>query len=275
VNIFSSLKDFWEIGREKSLGSYHPLIRAGFYACGDFDLHLRVRTAHMLNIIRRLDLPQDACILDAGCGRGTLLFQLAKAYPCHQLFGIEVDEVLVKEGRQIAQKLNAGNIRFSLGNLCEVADWGGPFHIIIAVDVLEHILNDVAVLSNMRSALRKDGKLILHLPLRHQQQKRIIPTFRTHMVDNHVRDEYTLDNILNKLAQANLKLENLHYSFGWAGELSFELNNLFWQNKILRIFGALLTYPIACLLAFYDTQQCLKKGNSFIVLASANQPKAM
>jgi hypothetical protein len=108
----------------------------------------------------------------------------------------------------------------------------------------------------------------LHLPLRHQEQWRFFPIFRNHIVEDHVRDEYTPAEIRAKLEETGYQLLDIRYGFGRAGELAFELNTLWWTIPAARALLALLSYPLALWLAYRDVNGSPRRGNSLIVLAS-------
>ena len=159
------------------------------------------------------------------------------------------------------------NLSFRVGPADDLAPDPG-YDIIVSVDVLEHVPDDVGVLHRMAAALRPGGRLVLHLPLRHQLQRRILPAFRDHLIADHVRDEYTAEEISAKLAEAGFAVLSLRYGFGPWGELSFELNNLFWRHRALRNLTALLTLPIALPLGYLDVRQRLTHGNSIVLVAA-------
>jgi hypothetical protein len=86
-----------------------------------------------------------------------------------------------------------------------------------------------------------------------------------------VRDEYLPEEINEKLETAGFQVLRMRYGFGWLGELAFELNNLFWNHAFPRAFSALLTYPLAWLLAYLDVNTKIKSGNSIILVAQARK----
>jgi len=95
----------------------------------------------------------------------------------------------------------------------------------------------------------------------------VFPVFRHHTIPDHVRDEYTQDEIQAKLAQTGFRIQSLGYGFGLPGELAFELNNLFWQQPPLRTLIALATFPAAILLGYVDCRLPPTQGNSLVILA--------
>lgn len=263
-----TLREFRGIGRERWRVLRNPLLRVFTGLFGTIDIHERIRAAHVIRIIEELDLPVDARILDAGSGHGLLLFALSKKYPSYQLRGIELDDSLVNECNQIARGMGLACVAFKQGDLSAVEEVDGFYDLIVSIDVLEHILDDERVLRTLREGVKESGRLVLHLPLRHQLQQRIFGVFRRHTVNDHVRDEYLSEEIRTKLDRSGFQLQELRYSFGWSGELAFELNALGWQRRVIRAFMALITFPLALHLAYRDVKAPPIRGNSMIVLAA-------
>jgi len=259
-------REFWYIGREQWPVQGRTFARLFVRLLGPLGMHARIRNGHVLRIIKGLDLFEGAHLLDAGCGHAYATFWLARRRYNYQITGIEIDAALVAANRRIAAALGLTTVAFRHESLEGLAD-AAAYDLIYSIDVLEHIVGDVATLGRLRRALKPGGRLLLHLPLRHQQQRRIFPSFRRHTIDDHVRDEYALDEIQAKLAAAGFELAWHGWGFGPAGELAFELNYLGWQRAWLRNLLALFTFPLALLLAYLDVRSEHQEGNSMLLLA--------
>lgn len=261
-----NFRQFREVGSEQWLALTNPIHRSFVRLFGPLGVHARIRNARVINAIRRLNLPQNARLLDAGCGHAYATFWLARHYPAYQLTALEVDEGLVQNGRQIVNKLGLINVQFVQDNALNI-NQNTAYDLVFSIDVLEHIDNDVGTLLIFRNALKPGGRLLLHLPRRHQEHKRFFPVFKNHTTPDHVRDEYTADEIEAKLTQAGLCVDYLRYGFSMWGELAFELNYLFWDSRLLRTFSAILFHPISVWAGYMDTRQDYNDGNSLLVLA--------
>jgi SAM-dependent methyltransferase len=165
-----------------------------------------------------------------------------------------------------AKDLGLDNLTFTLGSFQMLSADPG-YDLIISIDVLEHVQDDEGMLARMSAVLRPGGMVVIHVPLRHQDQKRIFKAFRQHTVSDHVRDEYLPEEIRQKVEQAGLTIEKLEFGFGFLGELSFELNNLFWEKRFIRNVLALLFLPISLVTGYIDTRRALKQGNSIVLVA--------
>ena len=114
----------------------------------------RVRESILMDVIRHLQLPASAEILDVGCGNGLFFEQLG-------LFGtvrgIEVDGSLIPDGAPHRHRIYDKPL-------------GDPiyeplrFDLITALDVIEHIEDDQAAVDAMLAMLRPGGKLVITVP---------------------------------------------------------------------------------------------------------------
>jgi SAM-dependent methyltransferase len=95
--------------------------------------------------------------LEIGCGTGDFIRRIAQ----DEKLEITGSEIYLK-GLVYAKK-NLPNVDFVQFDVTQ-GKIGEQFHIITAFDVLEHIENDNAALSNISQMLKKDGVLIVSVP---------------------------------------------------------------------------------------------------------------
>lgn len=97
-------------------------------------------------------------VLDVGCGTGTFLTApLAEQFPSVTFVGTDSDERSLAEGK----------IRHSHDNLTFVAsgkESEGPYDVVIASEVLEHVEDPPGFLAYLRSRLAPDGRILLTVP---------------------------------------------------------------------------------------------------------------
>lgn len=260
-----SLQDFAWLGRDQWYVQKGVLARSFLWLLGPLGLHARIRNAHTIRTLASQCPLEGTSILDAGCGHGYTLFWLARNCKCCRLYGIDLDQGLIEMNRQVAESLGVTHLQFSHGDARDIG--GRKYDVIFSIDLLEHINDDQGALRSWRNGLVDEGLLVLHLPLRHQTQRRVFSWFRHHLIPDHVRDEYTEADIINKLHLTGFRVERISYGFGTAGELAFELNYLFWDHPMLRVVAALVTYPFALLLGYWDVMHPPGQGNSLLVVA--------
>jgi SAM-dependent methyltransferase len=156
------------------------------------------------------------------------------------------------------------------GNIFDL-DERNAYDLVISIDMLEHIKDDLGLLRQFRQALKPGGYLVLHVPRRHQEQWRLLPMFRRHKVEAHVRDEYTAGELRQVVEAAGLRVVELRETIGRWGEVSFELNQLFWPWSTLRYCAAILTYPLAVPLGYLDVRRNPSRGNSLLITATPDE----
>ena len=155
-------------------------------------------------IRRRIPLPEDARILEVGCGTGHNL-------PMLQRFGrvdaIEVDGA----ARAIAsRRLGHAVINAPLPALHGVPD--ATYDLIAILDVIEHIDEDVAGLAALKRKLRPGGRILMTVPA--------FPwMWSAHDVANHHKRRYTRRTLRKLVDEAGLRLEMM----SWFNSLLFPL----------------------------------------------------
>ena len=103
----------------------------------------------------RLPLAGSACVLDAGCGSGRTLQELARYGEVH---GIE----LSPEAAELAQARGHGEVR--IGRL-EDLPWGDDtFDLITCLDVIEHTPDDRLTLTELLRVTKPGGYLLVTVP---------------------------------------------------------------------------------------------------------------
>jgi len=113
----------------------------------------------MLHRLRRLGLPAGTRLLDAGCGTGGLLRQIAEAFPDWRSEGVEFDP----EAAEWAARKSALPVAVGSVNGLGYAD--ASFDVIISNDVLGHAGVDGAkALAEFFRCLKPGGRLLMNLP---------------------------------------------------------------------------------------------------------------
>lgn len=135
-------------------------------------------------------------ILDAGCGTGANL-KMLEAYGSAQ--GVDISPQAVEFCRE------RGLSSVKLGAIEHLPFDDDSFDLVTALDVIEHLDDDVAGLSEMRRVLRSDGRLLV-----------FVPAFMflwgvQDDVSNH-RRRYTLPSLLKAVEAAGFSVEWSSYA---------------------------------------------------------------
>ena len=105
--------------------------------------------------IARLGLPADARILDAGCGSGRNMVDLAHY---GTVTGVELSPTSVR----LAREREAGEVLE--GSVLDMPFDDGAFDLSVSLDVIEHLEDDVGALRELRRVTAPGGALLVTVP---------------------------------------------------------------------------------------------------------------
>jgi SAM-dependent methyltransferase len=103
------------------------------------------------------DLPPGFRVLEVGCGAGAVLQRLEAACPRGQVIGMDPS----LDGLRLARRRCGCPLVLGDANY---PPFGATFDIVGLFDVLEHLPDDVGILTRMRGLLRPGGSLLLTVP---------------------------------------------------------------------------------------------------------------
>ena len=173
-----------------------------------YPILFRVERSHWWHIGRRriiASFVEDICrrvtdrrprILDVGCGTGANLLLLSKYGDAE---GVDISEDALAFCRE------RGLNKVRLGEAEKLPYEDGTFDLVTALDVVEHLDDDCAGLTEMRRVLRPGGRVLL-----------FVPTFMflwglQDDVSNH-RRRYRLPQLRRVLEQAGFEIERTTYA---------------------------------------------------------------
>ncbi len=102
-------------------------------------------------------LPPGARVLDVGCGPGTITADLAARVPQGRVTGIDAAADVLAIARDEAGRRGLANVRFQAGDAYRLAFGDGTFDVVHAHQVLQHLSDPVAALTEMRRVCRPGG----------------------------------------------------------------------------------------------------------------------
>ena len=192
-----------------------------------YPILFRVEQSHWWHIGRRRILSgfvEEICrhvtdrrpkILDVGCGTGANLLMLSKYGDAE---GVDISE----DALAFCRERGLDKVKLGAGEELPYAD--GTFDLVTALDVVEHMDDDLAGLKEMRRVLRPGGRVLL-----------FVPTFMFlwGLQDDvsHHRRRYRLPELTRVLEQAGFEIERTTYA-----NITFFLPILL-LRKLMRITG--------------------------------------
>ncbi|MGH2864499.1 MAG: class I SAM-dependent methyltransferase [Solirubrobacteraceae bacterium] len=115
----------------------------------------RGRRTVLDGVIAGLGLPADPRILDAGCGSGRFMVELAKL---GKVAGVELSAASVG----LARERRLGEV--VAGSVLEMPFPDDSFELAVSLDVIEHLEDDLAALRELRRTVAPDGVLLVTVP---------------------------------------------------------------------------------------------------------------
>lgn len=216
-----------------------------------------IRNLYFWKYISKLPVKNFTKVLDAGCGSGEYALKMAQSFPW-------IDVIAMDIKRQNFQSNYPPNFLFKRGDLLELEERHN-YDFIYSIDVLEHIPNNIKVLRNSYQALKHDGYLFLHMPY-DIDKKSIFPDkffakFNVWAEKEHIGEQYTLDEIKSILQKIGFEIVEIEYTFGFPGELAWELDRITDGNIILKI----IIMPLLKILGLISVNVKHRTGNILVI----------
>lgn len=147
-------------------------------------------------ILRHTKSKHFDAILDIGCGSGLMLNSLERI---GNTSGMDMSDAAI----QFSSEIFKGAIKKgSLPN--DVPYPSNSFSLVTALDVIEHIDDDLASLASIKNLLRENGKAIITVPA--------YMSLWSHFDElNEHKRRYTLEELRQKLLGAGFKIEKISY----------------------------------------------------------------
>lgn len=219
-------------------------------------VYQRVRVVRQ-ELGRHLPKGESFHLLDAGCGEGLFLFELARRHPKARFTGLDVNRHNVAFCRRYARVCGMHNVRLACVDLSAAA-WPDLAEHVLCVGVLHCVADDLAFLKSLHASTHPGARLYLYVPL---QPRRFWPFFERwyrqwrHYEALHSRHRYTAEVLRQRLARAGWQVTHWRGTMYRLATAGFELYTLcflgalharhWWVSAIL---GALV-WPAALLAA--------------------------
>lgn len=173
------------------------------------------------DLIKSLQLPPTAAILEIGCSGGPLMQRL-RAAGYADLTGIDVSEPAI----ELAQARGVPDVSVMDGAALEFAN--GRFDLVIASDVLEHIEDEATALSEWTRVLKPGGQLLVFVPAHSY-------LWSDHDVVNHHFRRYSRKGLVAALGRAGMRTQRSSF---WNAAMYF-------PTAALRLGRRLVSGPIS------------------------------
>ena len=237
---------------------------------GELYIGKRAKLRYFRRWFRRLTLPTDASILEAGSGDGVFAFYVAQRFKSARVTGLELNPIEAEVCQRLANRERLDNLLFASGSLTD-AQWEGRFDFIYCLDVLEHIADDDAAISAMHKALKPGGQLLVHVPNRYfmrlSGELATVPDEDAWKINpGHVRNGYAPEELRGKLEQGGFDVKEIEPTQSHPLTIAHRITEKFetwWPLRLLMI-------PLLDCLIWLDMRKAPTHGNT--VWAWAQRP---
>lgn len=151
------------------------------------------------DIIARLGLSQDTKILEAGCGPGANLEMLGQF---GEVSGFDPDEFAAKYAADVS------NLPVQRGDLPVNCPFDGPFDLVCAFDVIEHIDDDKDAVSKLCEVTAGGGYALFSVPAYQW-------LWSKHDEINHHKRRYTAKHFKQVLQEGGYEVQSISYINMW------------------------------------------------------------
>lgn len=217
-------------GREKAASETDWKRKLGYTVLGELHIPGRLRIWHVIKELRRLGLwaNRPLRVLDAGGGEGAFAYYAARRFPAWRIvIGDNAPDTLHR-GHQMKKAFGLDNLEIREIDLLRY-DETSAYDLVICSDVLEHIVDDQTVVTNLGRALKPGAPAVFtspstpqprHLDIAVRHERKIGFT----MADlGHVREGYSEADFRRIFERAGLVADNVRYTFGRFGLFMYDI----------------------------------------------------
>ena len=210
----------------------YDLLEVGYWK----HLH-RVRVAWIVDRVRREWRASGGTfrILDVGCGDGVITKRLRTSFPDVAIQAVDLDEIRLRRATAYCP-----NVTFCQGDVRALPFRDATFQVVLCHHVVEHINDDVQVLTECKRVLSPTGLFILGIP----QEDGLIGRFvrrihwRLYARSEHV-NFYTIATMRHRLSDIGLTdIEHAKFGFFYP---NYYLHVLLVWNRLTFTLGHLLS----------------------------------
>lgn len=197
-------------------------------------------------------------IFEVGSGQGTYSRKIIKDFPNSKIVLSDIDKDYVgKLGRFASRDVAVLDVDISKKEDFKKIKF--PIDSFFALNVLEHIEDDLSAMNNVYDALRPGGRFIVLVPAH---------KFLYNCIDEsigHYR-RYTSADMLEKVSKTKFKVKRLFY-FNFLSIFGWYLNGNILQKKVINEGAVGLLNKLVPILKFFETYILRKRmGISLIVI---------
>ncbi|HNX37588.1 MAG TPA: methyltransferase [Candidatus Cloacimonadota bacterium] len=203
---------------------------------------------------------------DAGAGFCQYSWHILKKYPHSRVFAVDLKKDYLRSFAGFIRPRMPERFHFQEADL-QVFEPKLHYDLAVAIDILEHIPDDVSAMKNIYNCLNPNGKLIISTPSDTDEAARF--------TEEHVRPGYDMHELRTKLESVGFIIRESHFSYGVWGARAWRLMikhplALLGRSKfffpILPLYY-LFVLPLGLIMMQMDLQRENSTGTGIIVVA--------
>jgi ubiquinone/menaquinone biosynthesis C-methylase UbiE len=208
-----------------------------FYGVPDLHTHIRWRTVRRL--VNNNDERDRISVLDVGCGAGHFSFELASKHKGWRVTGIDMNEEGIATATTLKQKLGFSNLEFRTLIATDMSVFpDNHFDLVLLIDVIEHVVEDGALVNGVRRILRPTGSVIISVPTPNYPK---VFGRDFHNGIGHVREGYWLEDIVRLLGKDRFKIEDYaYYTYPPSALVCAIVYRHLWDKRVRGLLSPLL-----------------------------------
>lgn len=207
-----------------------------------------------------------AAVLDLGCGAGDYSFYMAARFPAARVVGIDGNISLIERNMRTRDRMQLANLSFKVGDIRSFQE-NDTYDLIMCVESLQYVELPELVILNSAAALKHNGHLFLHVPLRRTRQVPLHRFLKDFHNDEVVASK-TKEEIISAISDAKLAVEIDRQTFGYyAGELACSMFCLFYDKTLVNQLLQGLVSPFTRTLGWFELSKSWSEGFALAILA--------
>ena len=187
-------------------------------------------------------------LLDVGCRQGHYAIRIARLHPNVEVRGIDIDGESLLEGKSVRKVLGLKNLNFAKEDVCSLQA-KGSYDVVLLLQVMEHLVDDLAALRNVHRVLRDTGILVITVPNLNLKSERARKLRKYVKIQSHFRQGYRPADMKRLLTQAGFRTQRMEFLSGVIGQ-RVERAERFLKTYVRSLFA--LVYPLLCFLTLLD-----------------------
>jgi SAM-dependent methyltransferase len=162
--------------------------------------------------------------------------------------GIDIDGESVTEGEAARNILGLKNLSFEKEDICSLQSEEG-YDVVLLLQVMEHLVDDLAALRNVHRVLRDKGLLVITVPNLNLKGESARKLRKYVKIQSHFRQGYRPADMERLLTQAGFRIQRMEFLSGMIGQ-RVERTERYLKTHVRSLFA--LVYPLLHFLTLLD-----------------------